>query len=90
MKTSQDQQGFQFPGEFEITAMGSATAGLEQEIPSLLITAGLRVLHETLRVRASRAGLYVSISISFNAETREQYDTAHRALRAHPEVKWTL
>ena len=24
------------------------------------------------------------------ADSREQYDAAHTALRAHPEVKWTL
>lgn len=84
----QETQGFQFPGEFEITAMGAA--GLEQEIPALLVAAGLNVLHETIRLRASSAGRYVSISISFHAESREQYDAAHRTLRAHPEVKWTL
>ncbi|WP_368739004.1 hypothetical protein [Escherichia coli] len=26
----------------------------------------------------------------FKAESREQYDLAHQALRDHPEVKWTL
>ena len=32
----------------------------------------------------------VSVRISFRAVSREQYDAAHAALRAHPEVKWTL
>jgi hypothetical protein len=90
MKAQNDQQGFEFPGVFEITAMGPASAGLELEIPRLLADAGLLVLDETIRIRASSAGRYVSIAIHFQAESRADYEAAHYALRAHPEVKWTL
>ena len=90
MDKNTDAKGFEFPGEFEITAMGSATAGLEREIPALLAAAGLQVLHETVRSRASSAGRFVSVAISFRAESRADYDAAHVALRNHPEVKWTL
>jgi putative lipoic acid-binding regulatory protein len=82
--------GFQFPGVFEITAMGPASAGLETVIPRELAQAGLTVLHETVRSRPSSAGRFVSVSISFQADSREEYEAAHHALRAHPEVKWTL
>ena len=88
-KTSPDQ-GFQFPGTFELNAMGAADAGLEKELPQLLEAAGVPVLHESVTVRASSAGRYVSIRIAFRAESREQYEAAHVALRAHPEVKWTI
>lgn len=84
------EHGFQFPGEFEITAMGPAEAGLEVEIPTLLRAAGLSVLHETVTARASSGGKYVSVRLAFVANSREDYDAAHAALREHPEVKWTL
>jgi putative lipoic acid-binding regulatory protein len=84
------EHGFQFPGSFEITALGPADSGLEAELPRLLEAAGLRVLHETVAARASSGGKYVSVKISFRADSRAQYDAAHVALRAHPEVKWTL
>jgi putative lipoic acid-binding regulatory protein len=90
MTEDQANKGFQFPGVFEITAMGPASAGLEQVIPAELNAAGLTVLHETVRSRASSGGRYVSVSISFQAASRADYDAAHVALRAHPEVKWTL
>ena len=90
MNEDQDSKGFQFPGVFEITAMGPASAGLEAVIPRELQAAGLVVMHETVRSRASSGGRFVSVSISFKADSREQYDAAHVALRAHPEVKWTL
>ena len=90
MDSEQEQKGFQFPGVFEITAMGPASAGLEQVIPHELAASGLTVLHETVRSRPSTAGRFVSVSISFQANSRADYDAAHLALRAHPEVKWTL
>jgi uncharacterized protein len=83
-------QGFVFPGVFEITALGPATALLETEIPRLLEQAGLHVLHETVSLRPSSAGRFVSVTISFRAESRADYDAAHTALRGHPEVKWTI
>jgi len=89
-KESPEQQGFVFPGVFEITAMGSAEAELENVVPRELAKAGLHVLHETVSSKASSAGRFVSITIQFRAETRAAYEAAHEALRAHPEIKWTL
>lgn len=82
--------GFQFPGTFELSAMGAATANLDRVLPALLVDAGVTVLHETVTTRPSSTGKYVSVRISIRADTRAQYDAAHAALRAHPEVKWTI
>ncbi len=90
IQSDNPEHGFQFPGTFEITAMGPAGSGLEEDIPRLLEGAGLDVLRETVAVRDSSGGRYVSIRISFRADSREEYDAAHEALRAHPEVKWTI
>jgi putative lipoic acid-binding regulatory protein len=89
-QASASERGFQFPGVFEITALGPVSAHLETEIPRLLNEAGLLVLHETIAQRPSSAGRFVSVTISFHAENRADYDAAHLALRAHPEVKWTI
>ena len=90
MSDEPQAKGFQFPGVFEITAMGPVEAQLEQLIPRELQAAGLTVLQETVRSRASSAGRFVSVTISFEAKNRADYDAAHVALRAHPDVKWTL
>jgi putative lipoic acid-binding regulatory protein len=63
-------QGFQFPGSFEITAMGNANANL--------------------RERTSREGNYVSVSVVFTCPSREKYEAAHAALRADPDIRYTL
>ena len=82
--------GFQFPGTFELSAMGAADKDLETVLPNLLMDAGIDVVNEEVTWKHSSNGRYVSVRISFRAESREQYDAAHAALRAHPEVKWTL
>ncbi len=90
LRSDNPEHGFQFPGTFEISAMGPAGCGLETEIPRLLEAAGLLVMHETVATRASSSGKFVSIKLSFRAEDRAQHAAAHEALRTHPEVKWTL
>jgi putative lipoic acid-binding regulatory protein len=84
------QQGFQFPGLFEITAMGSAAADLVARVPALLEGIGLSVLDGSIRTRPSREGNYVSVTVSFTCPSREKDDAAHEVLRADPDIRWTL
>lgn len=84
------EHGFQFPGEFELSAMGAADSGLETELPQRLIDGGIQVLTERTDCRHSRNSRYVCVRLTLHAESREQYDFAHQLLRDHPEVKWTL
>ena len=90
IKSDNPEHGFQFPGTFELSAMGTAGTGLETELPRLLEASGVSVVHEDITWRHSANGKYVSVRIRFQASDRAQYDAAHEALREHPEVKWTL
>ncbi|OOG36880.1 DUF493 family protein [Rhodanobacter sp. C05] len=89
-KAKQEGKGFQFPGDFEITAVGPSSANLPVHVPQLLERAGLRVLHESVRHRHSTAGNFVSVTVSFHCDAREQYDAAHAALRADPDIRYTM
>ena len=90
IRSDNPEHGFQFPGTFELSAMGAAGIGLESELPKLLAGAGVEVLEERIQWKHSSNGKYVSVRIAFRANSREDYDRAHQALRDHPEVKWTL
>lgn len=83
-------QGFRFPGEFEITAMGRADAELDCRVPQILQGLGIEVLAGSLRTRPSREGNYLSVSVSFICPDRDTYDAAHAALRADSAIRWTL
>ena len=90
LRSDNPEHGFQFPGTFELSAMGTADKDLETLLPTRLLDAGIEVLNEQVSWKHSSNGRFVSVRIQFRAESREQYDAAHAALRAHPEVKWTL
>ncbi len=90
IRSDNPEHGFQFPGTFELSAMGTAERGLETELPRLLAATGVELLEESISWKHSSNGKYVSVRIGFRAESREQFDAAHQALRDHPEVKWTL
>jgi len=85
-----EQQGFQFPGNVEISAMGQAGMGLEHDLPHVLRQLGVAVLDEHISVRLSAAGKYVAVRMAFIAQNRAQYEAAQTALREHPGVKWLL
>jgi putative lipoic acid-binding regulatory protein len=86
----QEGQGFQFPGSFEITALGNAGANLRKRVPAILRGLGLSVLEASVRERPSSQGTYVSVSIVFNCPSREKHEAAHAALRADPDIRYTL
>jgi hypothetical protein len=90
LQPQQPDQGFQFPGAFEITAIGKADAGLEERVPEILVGIGLAVMNGSERVRPSSEGRYVSVSVTFTCPSREKYEAAHAALRADPDIRWTL
>lgn len=90
MSQKDDARGFQFPGVFEISIMGAADAELHQVLVQTLQDLGLTLYRDSMRERPSTKGNYISVTIAFEAHSREDYDAAHGALRAHPAVKWTL
>lgn len=90
IQSDNPEHGLQFPGTFEISAMGHVGRGLEATIPSTLEAAGLVVHRDRHRQRLSAKGNWVSITYAFDAATRADYEKAHEALRALPDVKWTL
>ncbi len=63
--------GFQFPGTFELSAMGLADTHLERELPKALQDAGIDVVSEEINWRHSSSGKFVSVRLAFRAESRE-------------------
>jgi uncharacterized protein len=90
LQPQKPEQGFQFPGVFEITAMGKGHVGLEERVPEIIVGLGMAVLNGSMRTRPSNEGNYVSVSVSFTCPSREKYDAVHAALRADPDIRWTL
>ncbi|MFO1506971.1 MAG: DUF493 family protein [Lysobacterales bacterium] len=90
LRAEHPEQGFQFPGVFEVTAIGHADADLVNRVPEIIAAAGVSVIAGAGRVRPSREGNYVSVSVTFTCPDRTRYDAVHAALRASDGVRWTL
>ena len=90
IQPQQPGQGFQFPGAFEITAIGRTDAELEARVPEIIRALGLNVIAGSVRVKPSREGNYHSVSVTFTCPDRQAYDAAHAALRNEPGIRWTL
>jgi len=84
IQSDNPEHGFQFPGIFEVSAMGAAEADLHLVVPMVLEALGLTIYRDRLRVKPSAKGNYVSVTLVFEAHSREDYDAAHGALRDQP------
>lgn len=85
-----EPRGFVFPARIEVSAMGAADAGLAERVPAMVAAAGVVVVPESLRLRPSRTGKYLSVTVSIECPDRASYDAVHSALRADPAIQWTL
>ena len=83
-------KGFIFPCQVEITVIGESGIDLKHLVSQRLEDLGVRVRHETMRYRSSREGHFISMTFSFDCDTRQQYTEAHAALRAAPGIRFTL
>lgn len=83
-------EAYEFPGAFELSAMGASDAGIADALPNLIEGAGAQVLAGSLTAHPSSNGNYVAVRISFLAASREQLDAVHDAVRDHPGVKWLI
>ena len=66
------------PGSAQGTAAPGAAGGMDAQ---QLMAVVAQLLHSAAELAQV---------VELQADSREQYDAAHNALREHPEVKWTL
>ena len=79
-----------FPCEFPIKVMGINTDSFENEI---FMIANQHVPHlseAAIRSKPSSSAKYLSVTVTFTAQDREQLDRLYRALGKHPDVKMML
>ena len=74
----------EFPCDFPIKIMGSRTDDFAQTMVEIVLRHAPDFAVETVEMRASRAGNYLSIT------SKDQLDALYRELTAHPMVKVVL
>jgi putative lipoic acid-binding regulatory protein len=80
----------EYPSEFPIKVMGAQVDGFVEAIVAVARRHDPAIDESKLELRPSRAGNYLSITITVTATSREQLDDLYTELSSHPMVKVVL
>jgi uncharacterized protein len=79
-----------FPCQVPVTAIGVRVDGLAQAISDCVRTVVFDFDATTLEMRPSKAGTYLAVAFSVNANSMAHLEALNDALKAHPLVKYVL
>ncbi|MGR8919761.1 MAG: HP0495 family protein [Gammaproteobacteria bacterium] len=80
----------EFPCDFPIKIMGDAARDFDALVVGIVRKHVSDLREGAVRRRASSGGKYVSITVTIQAESREQLDGLYRELSAHERVLMVL
>ena len=79
-----------FPCVFPIKIMGRREAGFAQAISEMVLRHAPDFHPDTMEMRISKNGRYISLTVNLNAKSREQLDALYSEISAHPLVLMAL
>lgn len=87
---AQSESLIAYPCEFPIKVMGKTQAGFAQTVAAVVQRHAADFDPATIEMRPSREGNYLSLTVTVNAQSREQLDELYRELCDHPMVTMVL
>ncbi len=79
-----------FPCAFPIKVVGLRSDDFAQQIVAVVQAAVSDFRPETVEMRASQGGKYLSVTVTVTARSQAQLDDLYQALTRHPGVKFVL
>ncbi|NWG86218.1 MAG: DUF493 domain-containing protein [Hydrogenophilaceae bacterium] len=80
----------EFPCDFPIKIMGSRSEDFAQTMVGIVLRHAPDFAAETVEMRASGSGNYLSVTCTIRATSKSQLDALYLELTAHPMVKVVL
>ncbi|MCU0840115.1 MAG: DUF493 domain-containing protein [Thiobacillaceae bacterium] len=80
----------EFPCDFPLKIMGARAEGFAQGVVDIVLRHAPDFRPETVEMRASAAGNYLSLTCTIRAVSKAQLDALYRELSSHPAVKVVL
>ena len=80
----------EYPCEFPIKVMGARVDGFAEAMSEIAMQFDPGFNPATIEMRPSKAGNYLSVTLTIKATSREQLDNIYRTLTSHPMVKVAL
>ncbi len=79
-----------FPCDFPIKAMGEAAEDFDTLVVSLIRRHSPDLQEGAIKSRASKGGRYLSVTVTIQAQSREQLDNIYRDLTAEKRILMAL
>lgn len=80
----------EFPCSFAVKAMGLATDDFDALVAAIVRQHVPNLGEGAISSKPSAAGKYLSVTVTFQAESRAQLDNLYRALSGHERILMTL
>ena len=80
----------EYPCDFPIKVMGARVDGFAEAMAHVAQQFDPGFNPATIEMRPSKAGNYLSVTLTIRATSREQLDNMYRTLTSHPMVKVAL
>ena len=80
----------EYPSQFPIKVMGAKVDGFVHAMTQIVERFDPSFDARTVELRNSKAGNYLSVTLTVTATSREQLDELYRTLSTHPMVKVVL
>jgi putative lipoic acid-binding regulatory protein len=87
---AQRESLIEYPCDFPVKVMGARVDGFAEAMCLVAQQFDPSFDPATLEMRASKAGNYLSVTLTIRATSREQLDNLYLALTGHPMVKVAL
>lgn len=81
---------FQFPCRFPIKVMGPGREGFPAHVIGLISLHTKEIDHEDVAIRPSRNGKFISVTVTFTAESRAQLDRIYQSLTSSEQILFVL
>lgn len=85
-----DETLLEFPCDFPIKILGARTDDFAQTMLDIVLRHAPDFCAETLEMRVSTGGKYLSLTCVLRADSKDQLDNLYRELTAHPAVRMVL
>ena len=90
MSETNQETLLEFPCRFSIKIMGAKHPEFAEQILETVRLHAPDTAEHDMRHRESSQGNYQGVTVTINAENKEQLDNIYRALTSHPMVKVVL
>ncbi len=87
---SEEDTLLKFPTDFPVKIMGERRDDFTQTMVDLVLRHAPDFKAETVEMRASSSGNYLSVTCTVRATSKAQLDALYREITAHPWVKMAL